>query len=70
MATSYYEGQGKNYLRTGELDITGDLTITGPGADLLTISGNDSYRIFDVADGINVRLVSLTLTGTGGPARP
>lgn len=30
---------------SAEIDVTGDLTIVGPGADLLTISGDDSYRI-------------------------
>ncbi len=48
---------------SAEIDITGDLTIIGPGADELAISGNDAYRIFDLADGIIVRLVGLTLTG-------
>jgi RHS repeat-associated protein len=48
---------------SAELDVTGDLTIIGPGADQLTISGNDTYRILDLAAGTNVRLVGLTLTG-------
>src|SRR5437870_998206 len=29
-------------LTSGELDITDDLTITGPGADKLTVSGNNT----------------------------
>ena len=33
-------------LTTGQLEITDALTITGPGADLLTLSGNDASRIF------------------------
>jgi hypothetical protein len=33
-------------LTSGELDITDDLTITGLGADQLTISGNNSSRVF------------------------
>ena len=61
-------------LLSAEIDITGDLTIIGPGADELAISGNDAYRIFDLADGIIVRLVGLTLangaaTGAGGAIR-
>jgi uncharacterized protein (TIGR03118 family) len=32
----------------GELDITGSLTIDGPGADRLTISGNGASRVFSV----------------------
>jgi predicted outer membrane repeat protein len=66
-------------LTQGELTITDDLTITGPGAELLTIdaSGNDptprekngdGTRVFNVDDGIlgsiqNVSLSRLTLTG-------
>ena len=43
-------------LTSGELDLTKDLTIHGPGADDLTISGNDPVwyageytRVFEVA---------------------
>lgn len=57
-----------------ELFITGDVTITGPGADLLTISGNNASRIFTVdnfaTSMITVRVSGLTLTngraGSGG----
>ena len=31
-------------LTSGELDITGDLKINGPGADKLTVSGNNTSR--------------------------
>jgi len=57
--------------------ITGELTITGPGQDLLTIDAGDGtnnlpgdgdgVRIFDIDDGtgaeIDVELIGLTLTG-------
>lgn len=33
-------------LTSGELAITESLTITGPGPDLLTVSGNDASRVF------------------------
>src|SRR5262249_55695167 len=33
-------------LTSGELDITDDLTINGPGANVLTVSGGNTYRIF------------------------
>src|SRR5262245_39159212 len=33
----------------GELDITGSLTIDGPGANRLTVSGNDASRVFSVS---------------------
>jgi len=35
-------------LTSGQLDITDDLTIAGPGAKELAVSGNDSSRVFDV----------------------
>lgn len=61
-------------LSHGELQIRGDLTITGPGAKLLTISGNFVSRIFNVADGdsgssIDVEISGLTLAnGYSGAA--
>ncbi len=38
-------------LTSGELAITKDMTITGPGADQLAISGNDASRVFNVNSG-------------------
>jgi hypothetical protein len=35
-------------LTGGELDITDDLTINGPGADKLTVNGNHTSRVFKV----------------------
>jgi hypothetical protein len=43
--------RGTISLTRGELFITDDLTINGPGADVLTVSGNDASRAFDVAGG-------------------
>ncbi len=37
-------------LTSGELAIDSDVTIVGPGADKLSIDGNDDYRIFDVGE--------------------
>jgi hypothetical protein len=59
--------RGTITLTTGELDIRGDLTIDGPGANRLTVSGNDASRVFDVAGGgdtsgaITVAIVGLTV---------
>ena len=48
----------------GQLVITTELTITGPGADLLTISGNDQSRIFSMtATATDVTLSGMTLSG-------
>src|SRR5216683_7870947 len=35
-------------LTSGQLSITNDLTIDGPGASALTVSGNDASRVFDI----------------------
>src|SRR5262245_32733574 len=36
-------------LTSGQLSITDDLTIHGPGADELTVSGSDNSRVFSIA---------------------
>jgi len=38
-------------LTTGQLDIAKDLTIAGPGEDQLTISGNNTSRVFYITSG-------------------
>src|SRR6185295_3276094 len=62
-------------LTSGEIAITDDLVISGPGAGALTVSGNDLSRIFNMDDGmvgaIDVEISGLTLTqghaqGPGG----
>ncbi len=49
-------------LTTGEMVVAGPLTITGPGANLLTISGNNASRVFRVNDG-NTDLENIQFTG-------
>jgi hypothetical protein len=46
-------------LTSGELLISKNLTINGPGASQLTISGNNASRVFDIAKSAN----SVTLSG-------
>lgn len=53
-------------LTTGQLDITDSVTILGPGAANLTISGNNSSRIFQSFNNITVSISGLTLTGGNG----
>ena len=54
---------GQTILLDGEeLQINSSLTINGLGADLLTIDGDDSSRIFQVAFGSTVTISGLTLT--------
>lgn len=63
-------GPAKILLTQGELKITDSLTISGPGAGLLTIDGsaNASSRIFNVDDGLalnlDVSISGLTLRGS------
>jgi hypothetical protein len=51
-------------LTTGELLVTDDLTINGPGANQLTVSGNDASRIFRVVGGADASTaISVSLSG-------
>src|SRR5262249_49339498 len=46
----------------GELDITDSLTIDGPGADRLTVSGSDATRVFSVSGSTtDVEICDLTI---------
>src|SRR5262249_62284660 len=59
-------------LTGGELLIKHNLTVSGPGADVLTISGSKLSRVFDVAKNETVTLSGLTIiegsaAGTGTP---
>jgi hypothetical protein len=60
-------------LTSDELFINKSLTIQGPGADLLTISGGNTWRVFEVSGnnttGPTVQLSGLTITGGNGNAR-
>ncbi len=58
---------GQTIVLTNELLISDDLTITGLGADQLTLDGNGDSRIFNIDDGslattITVEIVDLMLT--------
>lgn len=44
-------------------DITGALTITGPGANVLSVSGNNNSRVFLITGGVTVNINNLTITG-------
>jgi predicted outer membrane repeat protein len=55
-------------LTSGELLIRKNLTIAGPGASQLTISGNNASRVFEVAKQENVTLSSLTISSGAAPS--
>src|SRR5262249_15313017 len=48
-------------LMSGELSITDSLTITGPGANQLALSGNNASRVIEIAAGFDVALSGLTI---------
>ncbi|MEP7341619.1 MAG: putative Ig domain-containing protein, partial [Acidobacteriota bacterium] len=50
-------------LTSGELVVNKNLTIQGPGANLLTISGNNASRVFNINSGNTVSLSGMTITG-------
>lgn len=59
---------GTILLTTGELEISEPVTITGPGAANLAVSGNNSSRVFYIWSGedtteIDVSISGLTITG-------
>ncbi len=47
-------------LALGQLNITDDVTITGPGAEHLSIDGDSASRIFNVDDGVSLNFASVT----------
>jgi uncharacterized repeat protein (TIGR01451 family) len=48
-------------LTTGELIVDKNVTITGPGANLLTISGNLASRVFNIGSGVTAVISGLTV---------
>src|SRR5579864_3395962 len=49
-------------LTSDQVAINKSLDIEGPGASLLTISGNDADRVFDISGGLTVTINGLTIT--------
>jgi hypothetical protein len=61
---------GRIALTSGELAVTDNLTINGPGASAITISGNDASRVFEIV-GANVAISGLTIAnGLAAGATP
>ena len=54
-------------LTSGELLVNKNLTIAGPGADVITVSGNHAFRVFDIRASVTAAIARLTITdGTNG----
>src|SRR5262245_52965978 len=49
-------------LTSDALTIARSLSIQGPGAELLAVSGNDSNRVFVIEKGVTVTIAGLTIT--------
>lgn len=65
-ATNFYDGSQHTITLTSQLTMSSNFTIRGPGAKLLTISGNGATRVFKIKSGVTVTLESLTIgNGTG-----
>ncbi len=60
-------GQNEDGSATGDLDITGDLTINGAGANITVVDGNNIDRVVHVLPGATVIISGVTLTGGKTP---
>lgn len=52
---------GTIILNGSQLSITDELTIAGPGADQLAVSGNNFSRIFNISSGVTASISGLTV---------
>jgi CSLREA domain-containing protein len=55
-------GAGEDGSVTGDLDVNGDVTITGAGSGLVTLDANSIDRMFEIRSG-NLNLSGITVTG-------
>ncbi|MDQ4121863.1 MAG: FG-GAP-like repeat-containing protein, partial [Acidobacteriota bacterium] len=58
-------------LTTAELSVNKSLNIVGPGANVVTVSGNNAFRVFNITNGSTVTISGLTIargevSGNGG----
>ncbi len=60
-------GQLEDHALTGDLDITGNLTIIGSGANCIIDATALGDRVFDVLPGAQLSLIGLTITGGRAP---
>lgn len=51
--------RGTITLTTGQIQITDALTLNGPGANVLAISGNNTSRIFQLTDVMNGKVLTI-----------
>jgi CSLREA domain-containing protein len=60
--TIRFETSGQINLTTGQIAITDSLTITGPGAEFLTISGNNSAQQILMIDDLNAGAIDVSIS--------
>jgi hypothetical protein len=60
-STVHFGVYGTITLTGGPLNLTQDVTIAGPGADALTISGNQTFEVFQIGAAATVTISSLTI---------
>lgn len=66
--TLTWTGPNEDNASTGDLDLTGVLTIQGSGASRIIIDGNGTDRVFDVRTGATVVVAGVTIrNGNPGP---
>jgi hypothetical protein len=53
---------GTIVLTSGELLINDNVTISGPGANKVSVSGDNASRVVEVSVGLNVTISGLTIT--------
>ena len=63
---SYFNVPRNINLELGELAISSDVNIVGPGTNALTINAQGTSRVIDVLWGSTVSISGLTVTGGGG----
>ena len=57
------DGRLENSAATGDLDVTGPLTISGAGANVTTINANGIDRVFHLPSGSSLNLSGVTVIG-------
>ncbi len=62
-ATLFADGSAKITLDGTELTLDSDVTISGPGAEFLTIDANQQSRVFSVGESVTATIDGLTITG-------
>src|SRR5262249_11682806 len=59
----FFTGQAHGTIPPGgQLDVTDDLEVLGPGAELVAVSGKDASRVFAISRGVTAFLAGLTIT--------